>query len=168
MLIGNSQLIRRSTGRDEALFWHLMHPVQDRPDNCTHKEQFRYKPTSPDGLADHHAVAAQLQYTAKVRRMHSPSGGIRSILPRNTLTRAGCLPAMNWLDLLGYATLARLQQSLQVHEHPAVGQLQLKYFLYIVSLGARCWAIHLGKLPWTLKWWRRCGSGPWLKYSLVS
>ena len=139
--------------------WHLKHPVQDRPDNCTRKEKFRYKPTSPDGLTDHHAVAAQLQSTAKVRRMHSPSGGIRSILPRNALTRAGCPPAMNWLDLLDYATLARLQQSLQVHEHPAVGQLQLKYFLYILSLftGARCWALHLGKLPYGLLYYLTTG-----------
>ena len=132
--------------------WHLKHPVQDRTDNCTNKEKFLYKPTSPDGLTDHHAVSAQLQSTAKVRRMHSPSGGIRSILPRNTLTRAGCPLAMNWLDLLDYATLARLQQSLQVHKHPAVGQLQLKYYFYVLSLfkGARCWALHLGKLPYGL------------------
>ena len=129
--------------------WHLKHPVQDRTDNCTNKEKFLYKPTSPDGLTDHHAVSAQLQSTAKVRRMHSPSGGIRSILPRNTLTRAGCLLAMNWLDLLDYATLARLQQSLQVHKHPVAGQSQLRYYLYVLSLfkGARCWAHHLGKLP---------------------
>ena len=54
--------------------WHLMHPVQDRPDNCAHKEQFRYKPTSPEGLADHRAVAAQLQYTAKVHTGYLTTG----------------------------------------------------------------------------------------------
>ena len=45
-------------------FWHLMHPVRDRPDNCT----------SPDGLGDHHAVAAQLQYTAKVHTGYLTTG----------------------------------------------------------------------------------------------
>ena len=44
-------------------FWQLMHPVQDCPDNCARQGAVRYKPTSPDGLADHHAVAAQLAAT---------------------------------------------------------------------------------------------------------
>ena len=64
------------------------------PSNCT---KILGSPKVPGTICHQslliNAVSSQLQAKlspGKVRRMHSPSGGIWGILPRITLTRAGC------------------------------------------------------------------------------
>ena len=87
--------IRRCAGKVEASPWHSGHPVQDHTNNHTNKEVFLYKPTPPDGLTDHHAVSSQLQSKLSpenVRRMHSPSGGIRGVLAQDHTNKGRLSP----------------------------------------------------------------------------
>ena len=134
MLIGNSQLIRRSTGRDEAL-----------------------------------------------------SGGIWGILPRITLTRTGCpfCYAIYWTYWTYMLPSARLQQSLQVHEHTEVwpsrkggGPLHLWLVEWSFGLSSNCyfatvlapelldilWPITLEVINYTYN----CGASLWMWNSSVS